>query len=136
MSALENTLYFQIEALGIPLPACEYRFAAEHVGIQAGIRARLKAAGLKDWRFDFAWPDKMLAVEVEGGAWVNGRHTRGAGFTADIEKYHHAMSLGWTVYRCDGALVKRGQAVGLIERLIGAMDERNKSNNGYPTGTI
>ena len=80
--------------------------------------ARLSQAGLKDWRFDFAFIEQKLAVEVEGGAFVGGRHTRGAGFTGDILKYHNAMALGWTVYRCDGALVKNGQAVALIERLV------------------
>ena len=113
-------MLFQMKAIGLPPPEQEYRFAAEHVGIQSGIRARLKQAGLKDWRFDFCWPDKMLAVEVEGGAFVGGRHTRGAGFTGDILKYHNAMALGWTVYRCDGVLVKNGQAVSLIERLLEA----------------
>ena len=120
MSALEITLYFQIKALGLPLPEREYRFAAEHVGKGQCIRQRLHQAGLKDWRFDFAFIEQKLAVEVEGGAFVNGRHTRGVGFTADIWKYHQAMSLGWTVYRCDGALVRNGEAVGLIERLLGA----------------
>jgi hypothetical protein len=119
MSAAENTLYFQIKATGLPLPCREYRFAAEHVGLGAGVRARLMESRLKDWRFDFAWPSHKFACEVEGGGGM-GRHTTAKGFRQDIEKYHHAMALGWTVYRCDAALVRNGMSVALIERLLAA----------------
>ena len=51
------------------------------------------------WRFDFAWPDKKLAVEIEGGVWSKGRHTRGKGFINDCDKYNAAVLLGWRVLR-------------------------------------
>lgn len=54
----------------------------------------------RKWRFDFAWIEQRLALEVEGGAWSGGRHTRGSGFTSDIEKYNEATRLGWRVLRC------------------------------------
>lgn len=118
MSDLEAALQIQIHATGIPEPEREFRFCAEQVGAGKGLRDRLRDAGLRDWRFDFAWPDSMFAVEVEGGGWTNGRHNRGAGFERDLEKYHHAMRLGWTVYRCAGALIRSGEAVALIEKLL------------------
>ena len=111
-------LAYHIHALGVLAPVQEYRFAAEVVGGGPGVRRRLKEAGLKDWRFDFAWPERMFAVEVEGGNYSGGRHTRGKGFEEDCHKYHHAMALGWTVYRCDGSLVRSGQAATLIERIL------------------
>lgn len=52
------------------------------------------------FRFDFAWPDERVALEVEGGAWTGGRHTRGIGFIRDMEKYNLAACLGWRVLRC------------------------------------
>jgi len=106
----------------ISAPETEYRFCAHHVGGGVGIRKRLKAAGLKDWRFDFAWPDKRLACEVEGGGFVGGRHTRGAGFREDCHKYHHAMRLGWTVYRYEESLIKSGDAARLFAQLLGKND--------------
>lgn len=118
MSRLEDDLLFQIRALGLPEPVRELRFAAEYVGKGKGLRERLAAAGLKDWRFDMAWPELKFAVEVEGGTWIGGRHNRGAGFEADAIKYGEAMRLGWTVYRCTTGIIKSGQAVELIEALI------------------
>lgn len=95
----------------------EHRFALEHIGDGKEIRNRLKAANLQDWRFDFACHSVRLAVEIEGGAWTGGRHTRGAGFSGDLRKYGAAMRLGWTVYRCDYALIRSGEAYDTIRVL-------------------
>jgi len=57
------------------------------------------------WRFDFAHPATMTAIEIEGGTWSGGRHTRGSGFVADAEKYNAAAELGWTVFRLPSPLV-------------------------------
>jgi very-short-patch-repair endonuclease len=67
---------------GIPLPVSEYRFHPS-----------------RKWRFDFAFCQHLVAVEVEGGVFSGGRHSRGAGFRKDCEKYNSAASLGWRVLR-------------------------------------
>ena len=59
------------------------------------------------WRFDFAWPDNRLAVEVEGGSATNGRHVRPKGFREDCEKYNAAVLLGWRVLRYTTAMVMK-----------------------------
>lgn len=41
----------------------------------------------------------MIAIEVEGGAWKNGRHTRGEGFIADMEKYNEITIHGFKLLR-------------------------------------
>ena len=51
------------------------------------------------WRFDYAFPELKIAVEVEGGVYIQGRHTRGSGFIKDMEKYNTAASMGWTILR-------------------------------------
>lgn len=53
----------------------------------------------RKWRFDYAIPAKKIAVEVEGGAWVQGRHNRAQGFIADMEKYNTAAAMGWRLLR-------------------------------------
>lgn len=78
----------------------------------------------RKWRFDFAWPELLLAVEIEGVTANGGRHQRIAGFKADLEKYHHAFMLGWRVYRCDSAMVSTGQAFAAVEHAIAMIRAR------------
>lgn len=51
------------------------------------------------WRFDYADTVNMISAELEGAVWTSGRHTRGAGYIADTEKYNEAVKLGWRVLR-------------------------------------
>lgn len=53
----------------------------------------------RKWRFDYACPEKKIAVEVEGGSWCGGRHTSGAGFNKDREKYGTGTLMGWRIFR-------------------------------------
>ncbi len=66
------------------------------------------------WRFDFAFPKEKLAVEIEGGTWIQGRHNRGSSIEKDLEKYNTAALLGWTVLRFTPAMVKSGAAINLV----------------------
>jgi very-short-patch-repair endonuclease len=81
-STLERTFdyWYRLLADDLPEPATEYRFDAR-----------------RRWRFDCAWPDYLLAVELHGGTYTNGRHTRGAGMAADCEKMNAATLKGWRV---------------------------------------
>lgn len=74
---------------------------------------------LRKWRFDACWKDLKLAVEVEGGVFIQGRHSRGAGFRNDCEKYAEAAILGWRVIRVLPEHVKSGQAADWIARAMG-----------------
>jgi hypothetical protein len=79
------------------------------------------------FRFDFAWADKMLGVEIEGGVFSGGRHTRGVGYSRDLEKYNLAAMHGWTVYRFTTQDVKQGIAVRFITIII----KNQEAINGY-----
>jgi very-short-patch-repair endonuclease len=57
------------------------------------------------WRFDFAHQASKVAIEIEGGTWSGGRHTRGAGFESDCDKYNVAALLGWTVFRLTPGMI-------------------------------
>lgn len=65
------------------------------------------------WRADFAHLRTRCLIEVEGGIWVNGRHTRAAGFNADLEKYLEAGLAGWRVFRLGPDQIQ----FALVERL-------------------
>jgi len=68
------------------------------MGLPAPVAEVMFAPGRK-FRFDYAWPEYRVALEVEGGVWTGGRHTRGAGYAKDCEKYSIAASLGWLIVR-------------------------------------
>ena len=67
------------------------------------------------WLLDFAHPATKTAIELEGGAWSNGRHTRGKGFIADCEKYNAAGLLDWTVFRLATGMI----TVANVQDIIG-----------------
>ena len=120
MSKLEEQLFFQLHCAGFDHDVTrEYKFARALVGNpQTGIRKALQAAGLKDWRFDFAFKRQKLAVEVEGGNWTGGRHTRGQGFADDCEKYNAATLAGWRLLRFTGDHIKSGLALQTIDKAL------------------
>jgi very-short-patch-repair endonuclease len=70
------------------------------------------------FRFDFAWWQQKVAVEVEGGSWIGGAHTRGKHFEQDCEKYNEAGLKGWKVYRVTPRMVEDGRAIALIRRAL------------------
>jgi len=84
----------------------------------AGYETEYVFAKPRRWRFDFAFPSKKIAFEVEGGGWVQGRHNRGPGFDADCQKYNQANLLSWDVYRITGSLMKIGYADEIVKRVF------------------
>ena len=76
--------------------------------------------GTRRWRFDFAHPTSKVAVEIEGGVWTNGRHSRGSGFEGDCEKYSTAAVQGWRIIRATTDQVAKGQAIAWVQEAIGA----------------
>lgn len=79
----------------------------------------------RKWRFDyvlaFETPRGMsvahgIAIEIEGGIWVQGRHTRGCGYLRDLEKYREAAAADWKVYRFSTGEVLNGTAREFIKQ--------------------
>jgi hypothetical protein len=102
-SELELLLAAQIETAGIQEPEREWIFHPT-----------------RKWRFDFAFPYLVppLAIEVEGGTWARGRHTRGKGFEQDCIKYNAAALLNWRVLRFTGDMVRDGRAIATIVEMF------------------
>ena len=73
----------------------------------------------RKWRADFYILGSKVLIEVEGGIWSNGRHTRAQGYLGDMEKYNSAQELGYSVYRYSTEQVKSGKAIEDIRRLVG-----------------
>ena len=94
-------LEIQCRLAKLPEPTMEYRFAAP-----------------RRWRFDFAWIGHKLALECDGGGWVNGRHSRGSGIEKDCEKQNAAVTVGWRLLRCTPAMLRDGRALQAIEAVL------------------
>ena len=95
--------WFHIE--GIPEPDTEHRFCERR------------------WRFDYAWPAHMVALEVEGGAWTQGRHVRGKGYINDMHKYNRATLDGWRVFRTTPDELMTNATAEMLKRALGRAEE-------------
>ncbi len=73
------------------------KYCKNKLGVE--VVTELKFHPTRKWRFDYAIPSHKIAIEVEGGVWSNGRHTRGSGFLKDMEKYNAATLMGWRLFR-------------------------------------
>lgn len=100
-------------------PAREYRF-------QPG----------RKWAFDFAWPVEQVAVEIDGGVYSHGRHTRGTGFIGDCDKLNAAVMLGWRVLRFTTDHLRRrpDEVLRLVAQLLA--DETSKARRREETGLL
>ncbi len=90
--------------------------------------AELRFAPPRRWRFDYAWPAYNLALEVEGGVWTRGRHTRGKGAIADMEKYSEAAILGWCLIRVTPSNLPTLETISLLRRAL--------ILRGWPVGDV
>ena len=101
---------WQMTVAKLPEPEREFRFASP-----------------RRWRFDFAWPEQRVALEVEGltrygsnrnGTMKLGRHQSAKGITADMEKYNTAALKGWLVLRVCQEHIRSGEALQWVEELL------------------
>jgi very-short-patch-repair endonuclease len=88
-------------AFGLPKPVCEFQFHP-----------------VRKWRIDFYWHDARLALEAEGAVWTNGRHTRGAGFVGDMEKYNELTCVGIRLLRVPTHKIFTKATFDLLKRCI------------------
>ncbi len=98
-----------IKAIGLPLPMKEYLFDSK-----------------RKWQVDYAWPDRKLAVEIEGGIFGTGRkcplcgrravagHTSIQRLKTDMEKYNALTFAGWSLLRFLPEEIASGKAVNVI----------------------
>jgi very-short-patch-repair endonuclease len=100
LSKAEERLAFHMRAEGIAFER-EYRFDQT-----------------RRWRFDFAFPEKRLAIEIDGGIHTGGRHVRARGFCDDLAKLNSAVMQGWKVLRFVPSWVKNGLAINTIKKAL------------------
>lgn len=101
LSASEERFALQVRVMHLPAPEREFLFHPT-----------------RRWKIDFAWPDREIAVEIEGGTYSGGRHVRPEGFELDCEKYNALAERGWRLFRFTSKMVKDGRAIDQIGRVL------------------
>lgn len=79
----------------------------------------------RKWRFDYAFVEAKVALEVEGGVHTGGRHIRPRGFLGDMEKYNAAATLGWLVLRTTPDQLRTLSTVEMIKEAINNRSDGN-----------
>jgi very-short-patch-repair endonuclease len=110
LSKLEDLVEKQLKEAQFPTWEREYRFHP-----------------VRKWRFDFAWPDKLIALEVDGGVFSGGRHVRGEGFVKDCEKQNVAMGLGWRILKAVTKHIKSGHVLTWLYDMFDRHDWEKKN---------
>ena len=90
-----------LRASGLPMPTAELRFAPP-----------------RRWRFDFAWPEYKVALEIQGGIWIGGRHSRGAALVKEWEKLNTAAEMGWRVVYCQPKDCCKIETLEMLRRVL------------------
>jgi very-short-patch-repair endonuclease len=111
----EDWFLFHLKVAGLPKPKEQFRFA-EVIG--------------RRWQTDFAWPDRKLIVEIEGGIWRkdehgqwSGAHTHPTNVLRDIEKYNHMALLGYRLLRFSPRDLKDGSAIEMMKKVLAEGDK-------------
>lgn len=100
-NAGEEAFLFQCLKIGLWTPERNYRFHP-----------------IRRWEIDFAWPDRKIGIEIQGGVWNQGKHGRGSGIVKDMEKHNALMELNWRVWLFTPKQVKSGEAIKYMEKVI------------------
>lgn len=88
---------------------------------------------VRKWRFDYAIPSALVALEVEGGVWTGGRHINPKGFLGDMEKYNTATLMGWSVYRTTPDDLYTGKTLDLLKTAIFGSNQQEITPKGVKT---
>jgi len=101
MNALEEMFALQCEQAGLPTPLREY----------AAVPGRR-------FRWDFAWTDARVLVEINGGTYARMGHSTGTGIARDYEKSNLAVLAGWKVFAFDRRMVEGGAALAVVSKAL------------------
>ena len=88
-------------------------------GIQSLFTQQFQAVPDRKFRFDFACQSRRFLVEIQGGTYSGGAHSRPLGLARDYEKCNLAQRHGWKIYQFDKFAVEDGSAVNWVIEELG-----------------
>lgn len=81
-------------------------------------RAQVMLIPGRRYRFDFAYLEARLAVEVSGQIWHKGAHTSGRGVTRDAAKANELACIGWRLLVFTPEMIADGTARDFTRRAL------------------
>ena len=78
---------------------------------------------VRRWRLDFAHVETLTAVEIDGGEFSGGSHSRGVGMANDYEKRNCAIEMGFFVFQLTGGMCKK-DPLGWARRVKAVIESR------------
>lgn len=99
----EDMFLVQLKSLGVAPAVQQYRFCPD-----------------RKFQADFAWPDKKILVELEGGIWRRGggAHSHPSNILRDIEKQTLAAYHGFRVFRFEENSIKSWSAARMMAEVL------------------
>lgn len=82
--------------------------AAMKAGLIHSVTPQYRPLKERLWRIDFALIPTKIAIEVDGGIFIRGRHARGNGIEGDSHKQNTMTMLGWRCLRVTPSMIKDG----------------------------
>ena len=77
----------------------------------------------RKWQLDYYHAETMTAIELEGGIFSGGRHSRAKGMQGDCDKYNAAAAIGITVFRLTTGQITRER----VEAIMQAISQRQNT---------
>jgi very-short-patch-repair endonuclease len=114
---LERALATQIKQHGLPEPKEQF----------------MLPESARKYRWDFAWPQYRLVVEVNGGIWVPSEHSTGTGIKRDYDKNNEGELCGYSQLTFDSGAIDDGSAVLLIQKFMHGYAERVMAEHKHMT---
>ena len=92
----QDAYALQIKQAGLPRPVTEYQ-----------------AILGRKFRWDFAWPESLILVEIQGGIWSSGKsgHSTGTGINRDCEKGNMANLASFCCLSFTSDMIRNGTAL-------------------------
>lgn len=80
--------------------------------------AEVRLIPSRRFRCDFVWSDHRLVLEVQGGVFVAGRHSRGIGQVRDMEKFNLLTLAGYRLLQVTPKQVTDGTLRALLAQVF------------------
>ena len=106
-SKLERAFDTYAKSLGLPKAEKQFRFSERR------------------YRLDRCYIDEKLGIELDGGVYSGGGHTRGKGYESNREKDNLAIELGWVVLHYTTNQLRSNPA-GVISQIKRVLSKRKE----------